>query len=219
MRSFLSTVLLFSLAVGAGAAPPQAGAETSILAGPDGEAWRALFSTLNGQGAVVATFTERRWFAVRKQPAVLEGEMRMSPQRGLSLHYADKGGRTMIVDAKGILLRDDRGRSKAVPSDSPAAGAGALLLPVLRFDLTELEKQFFITGAREAATWRLELRPRRGDLEKSLRAIVIAGEGERIGRIEIDRGEKQRIEIEIGEVMTGVSFSTEEEKKFFRASP
>jgi hypothetical protein len=222
MRFF--TVILFSVAL---ALPARAAAEPalptseqpSILAGEDGPAWRDLFATLSGQGAVAAAFLERRWFAVRKQPVVLEGEMRMSPQHGLSLHYLDKRGRTMIVDEKGVLLRDDRGRSRTVPADSPAAGAGALLLPVMQFDLPELEKQFVISGTRDGGAWRLELVPRQNDLGQALRSVVIAGSGSDVDQLVIDRGEKQRIEIEIADTRTGVTFSAEEQKRFFRSAP
>ena len=122
----------------------------------------------------------------------------------------------MIVDAVGVLLRDDRGRSRAVPADSPAAGFAVWLLPMLRFDFAVLEKAFVVTGAREGEAWRLDLVPREGDLARALRGLAISGTGERVQHITIDRGDKRRVEIEMGDVRTGVTFGADEIGTYFR---
>lgn len=192
--------------------------EPALFSGVDGAAWRALFERLGTQGAVAGDFVEQRWFAVRREPVVVRGRMRLSPEHGLSLHYAEKGGRTLIVDRDGILLRDGRGRSRAVPDDSPAAGAGALLWPVLRMDLDELERSFHVVGTREGDAWRLALEPRAAEMRRALRGILIEGTGEVVRRIGIDRGERQRIEVEVGESQAGVTFSAEELRTYFRSA-
>jgi hypothetical protein len=187
-----------------------------IVAGENDAEWRALFTALAGKGAVFSTFTERRWFPVRTEPVVLKGEMRLSPEHGMSLRYLENGGRVMIVDKKGILLRDDRGRSRAAPADARVPAANTALLPVLRFDFPELVKNFVVYGARDGAAWRLDFVPRDAALARTLGDITVRGENEDVRGLELRRAANQRIEISIDETQTGVTFSAADLKKFFR---
>ena len=91
----------------------------------DGE-WRELLKSLASKGSVFATFTEHRWFSFRHDPVVLTGEMRMSAENGLSLRYLKPEEKMMIVDEKGMVLRNARGRSRLMKSDprSPCGEKG-----------------------------------------------------------------------------------------------
>lgn len=179
-------------------------------------AWQALFEQLRDQGAVYAAFTERRWFAVRKEPVVLHGELRHSPEHGLSLRYTEPTEQLMIIDTRGILLRNAAGRTRALKADPRAPQMDAMLLHVLRFDLAALDKVFAIRGAREGPYWRLDLSPRSSDLARTLGSLTVEGEGAAVGRLEFSRGPKQRVEVRIGEARTGVTFSADELARYFR---
>jgi hypothetical protein len=214
MRSPLC-VLAICLCLSAGAAVPAApGPE--LVAGENDAAWTPLFAALVAQGAVRSTFTENRWFGVRREPVVLHGELRHSDVRGLSLHYTQPEEQLCVVDAKGLLLRDAKGRTRTMAADPNAPRMDAALLPVLRFDLPALLKLFTLRAARDGDDWRLDFAPRTPALARSLSALVVEGSGERVRRLEFRRSAKQRVEVLIGETQTGVTFAAEEEKRFFR---
>jgi len=181
-----------------------------------GAEWQALFDKLAAQGAVFSHFTENRWFPFKKIPVVLKGEMRMAPGRGMSLHYTQPENRTMIMDERGVLLRDDRGHSREVPSDPRASNVNAALLPVLRFDQKELDKVFFLRAVRAGNVWRLDFEPRDPALVRIVGQIIVWGEDEKIRQLEFRRSNSQRVEIVIDDSQAGVVFSADDLKQFFR---
>lgn len=187
-----------------------------VVPGENDAAWRPLFAALAAKGGVESAFTEWRWFRVRKEPVVLTGVMRFSPARGLSLAYLAPERRTVIADAQGLLVRDARGRSRAVPADARASGATAALLPVMRFDLAALARTFAVHAARAGAAWRFDFVPRDPAQARALGRLVVFGEDETVRRLEFRQSERQRVEIEIGETRTGVTFGAEDEQRYFR---
>src|SRR6185503_18937999 len=93
----------------------------TLLADPAHDpAWRQLFDKLAPNKTRQSTFEERRFFPFRKQPIVLQGEIRIVPRRGLSLRYLQPEGRVLIIDEQGLLMRDNDGREQSPPSDSRA---------------------------------------------------------------------------------------------------
>lgn len=180
------------------------------------EAWSKIIAALARPQTVRADFTERRWFAVRKLPVVLQGELRRSPERGLSLRYAEPEEQLMVIDGAGVLLRNSAGRTRTLRSDPRAPQIDALLLPILRFDLAALHERFEMRGTLAGAQWRLDLVPRAAELARSAGRVAISGDGELVRRIEFSRGPKQRVEVELGETRLGVEFSDEELRRYFR---
>lgn len=178
--------------------------------------WRTLFETVAAQGAVFSTFTERRWFSVRKEPVVLQGELRHSPERGLCLRYVKPEEQMMIIDTQGILLRNAAGRQRALKTDPRAPQVDTMLLHVLRFDMAALHRLFEIRAAREVDRWKLEFTPRTPELARAVGRLTVEGEATAVRRLEFSRGPKQRVEVQIGETRTGVTFTAEEFAKFFR---
>lgn len=178
--------------------------------------WQSLFNKLAAQGPVFSHFTENRWFPFKKIPVVLKGEMRLAPGRGMSLRYTQPENRTMIMDERGLLLRDDRGRSREVPPDPRAGNITAALLPVLRFDQKELGKVFFLRAVRAGNTWRLDFEPRDPALVRIVGQIIVWGEDDKIRQLEFRRSNSQRVEIVIDDSQVGIVFSPEELKQFFR---
>lgn len=179
-------------------------------------AWRELFAQLAPTRSRQSTFEERRYFAFRKDPVVLTGEIRIDPGHGLSLRYRTPETRVLIADEKGLLMRDGEGRKRVPPSDDRSQGAMTALVNVLHFDLPALEKSFAVHGRREGETWALAFVPRDPQLAASFGTLTLSGEQSRLRKIEIVRTTTQRIEIVIGETQDGVIFTGEALRLFFR---
>jgi Outer membrane lipoprotein carrier protein LolA-like len=197
-------------------AEPAAAPDAQIVPGETEAAWQPLFAALAAQGSIWSTFTENRWFPFRNRPVVLKGEMRFSPTRGLSLDYREPEERTVIADSQGLAMRDPQGRTREAPRDPRATGPVTALLPILRFDLVALERTFVLQGTRDGGAWRLEFVARDPGLARILGTIVVSGEDTTVRRLEFRRSPKERVEILIGGPRTGVTFTPDEERRYFR---
>ncbi len=179
-------------------------------------AWEKRFKTLATRQCITAPFTENRWLPFKKIPVVLSGEMRLSPQLGLSLHYLTPEDRLMIIDADGILLRDGKGRTRDLGNDPRANAATHLMLHLLRFDLQALHANFSLSGEQRADdTWSLTLIPRK-DTDLGLQRIEILGQSARPQKITLKKSSLSSVEILVGEPTETDVFTTEVIKKHFR---
>ena len=182
---------------------------------PDDPVWNDLAGELRKQPSVTADFTERRFFSFKKTPTVLRGEVRVSADRGLSLHYVDPEDHIVVIDGLGVLLRSAAGDS--VPPADPRAGAAhTALLHALRLDLGPLAEAFELYGLRAGAAWTLALVPRAADLRRTLGQITVGGEGAAVRRIEFRRSATQRVEISVAPPRATASFTAEELRRYFR---
>ena len=189
----------------------------TLLADPARDpAWSELLARLAPNQTRQSTFEERRYFPFRKTPVILKGEIRIVPALGLSLRYLEPEARVMIVDAKGLLMRDEQGRERAAPSDSRAQEATSALVNILRFDLPALQKSFALHGRREGDAWTLAFVPRDPSLVASLGTLIVSGEKLRLAKIEMIKSPTQRIEILIGETRENVIFTGDTLTRFFR---
>jgi hypothetical protein len=178
--------------------------------------WKELFEKLAPNKTRQSTFEERRYFPFRKTPVVLKGEIRIVPDVGLSLRYLEPEPHVMIVDAKGLLVRGADGRERAAPSDSRAQAATSALVNVLRFDFAALQQQFTVHGRRDEKTWSLAFVPKDPTFAELLGILTVAGEGNRLTRIEMIKSPTQRIEIAIGDTIEDVLFTGDTLRRFFR---
>lgn len=180
--------------------------------------WRTLFHTLSSQGGIHSQFEELRFLPIRKRPVVLTGEMRLSPDRGLSLHYLKPEESCVMIDSRGIVFRDATGRVHEVASDPRARGATSALLQVMRFDPNVLERDFAAYGARDGIAWQVafEPKPEAAARDISLGRIIVRGQEDAVLLIEFRRSDRQRIEIHVGPTRTGVTFSAAELATWFR---
>ncbi|OAM89224.1 outer membrane lipoprotein carrier protein LolA [Termitidicoccus mucosus] len=208
-------VILLLLAAIVRAAPPAEPGPVIEAGRNDGE-WRWLFSALAAKGAMMSTFTEERWFSMRKTPTVLQGEMRLLPGRGLSLHYTEPEEQLLVVDDAGLLMRDAKGRTREIKTEARAAGLSAALLPVMQFDLEKLREDFYLHAARDGNDWRLDFVPRDRELARTLGSLVVTGIGTTVRRLEFRHSARQRIVVIIKTADTGVTFSEEDARRFFR---
>lgn len=187
-----------------------------LYPGKNDAEWLPLFADLGTRRAVAAEFTEHRWFPFKKIPVVLKGVMRLSPDLGMSLGYTEPEKRTIIIDAKGLVLREANGRQREIPADPASPAASTALLPVLNFDWRKLDQAFLVYAAREGDDWRLDFVPRDTQLADRLGRIIATGHGVAMRHLEFRRSAMQRVEIFIDEARLGASFTAEERKKFFR---
>jgi hypothetical protein len=178
--------------------------------------WKELFTQLAPNKTRQSMFEERRYFPFRKVPVLLRGEIRIVPDLGLSLRYLEPEPRILIVDRKGLLMRDADGRERAAPSDSRAQAATSALVHVLRFDLDALRKEFVVHGRREGEAWALAFVPRDENFAKMLGTLTVRGERNSLQKIEMIKSAAQRIEITIRETREDVLFTGDTLKRFFR---
>jgi outer membrane lipoprotein-sorting protein len=195
---------------------PVLAAENAIENPAADPAWSSLFTELSQPKNRFSRFEERRFFSFRNQPVVLEGEIRIVPGRGLSLSYSGAKPHVIIIDDKGVLMRDERGRERSAPEDSRARGATSALSHVLRFDLPALEKDFNVHGLRDGDAWTLGFVPRDPNLTKSIGSLVVHGRQRQLERIEMLKSDDQRIEILIKDSQADVIFPMDVLRRFFR---
>ncbi|MDB6168049.1 MAG: hypothetical protein JWM88_913 [Verrucomicrobia bacterium] len=192
------------------------GADTLLTRPAQNPAWADLFARLAPDRNRQSKFEERRTFPFRRTPVILKGEIRIVPERGLSLRYLEPEQRILIVDSQGLLMRDDTGRERAAPSDSRAQAVTSALVSVLRFDLAALEKSFAVHGRREGDAWTLAFVPLEPALGELVGVLAVSGAQGRIDRIEMVKSANQRIEILISGTQENVIFPGDVLHRFFR---
>ncbi len=213
MIALRQALLSLALAAAAHGAPDPAAVLTPAdLAG----GWKPLVDALASKGPIEASFTERRYFPFRREPTVLGGVLRISPERGLSLQYLQPETSILIADPAGLILRDAKGRSREMPSESREAGAIASLLPIMRFDMPALLPRFVVRAERGDSGWRFEFTPRDPGVAGSLGTITVQGAGTDVRHLEFRRSASQRVEIDVGDTKAGAVFTAPELAKFFR---
>lgn len=181
----------------------------------DAPGWRELAEGFGRRPDTIADFTERRFFPFKKEPVALQGEVRVSVARGLSLHYVTPAERIVILDELGVLIRAPDGE-KAAPDDPRARAANDALRHILRFNFAALEKNFELYGQRDGEAWTLMLVPRTEALRRSVGRITVSGAGLTVRRIELRRTVRQYIEIIMGPARAPAAFTADELKTYFR---
>ncbi len=197
----------------AGAALIQPGLRLSV--NPPDPGWQDLFQVLRRRATVEAPFQEQRWFPFRKRPVVLTGVVRIDATHGLSLHYERPQERTVIIDEHGMLVRE-KGRDTVPPADPRASLADSALLHVLRFDFAALAGDFELYGRRTGPEWSMALVPRAHHLRRTLGAILVAGQDDRVTRIQLRRSATERVDILVGDPRPEAPFSAADLHRYFR---
>lgn len=184
---------------------------------PDDPAWQQLFHSLAAADDRSAAFTELRYFPFRTDPIVLHGEVRISAAHGFSVAYAAPEKRTLILDQRGLLLRDAQGRDRPAPDDPRLRAGIEAIVGIFQFDLPALERNYELHGSRTAGQWRLSFLPRRGGpAPGNYQAVVLSGRGRLPTQIELIRSASQRIAISLADERRHVSFSAGEIQAYFR---
>lgn len=178
--------------------------------------WRSVFAQLSEPQTRLSTFREARHFPFRRQPVELTGEIRIAPERGLSLRYQTPQEQIMIVDSDGVLMRDAEGRERRVGGDRRATTLSLTLTHILRFDFAALAQDFDLLGAHEETRWKIEFIPRDEALLKQLGIITVDGREARLNGIRMQRSAQQKIVITIGETIDDVAFTADEISHYFR---
>lgn len=179
--------------------------------------WISLFENLAAGGDRTATFVERRYFPFRSTPIQLTGEVRISPSHGFSVAYETPETRTLIVDDRGLLLRDGKGRDRGAPDDPRLRSAIDAMVGILRFDLPALERTYVLHGSRAGDSWRLSFLPRaESAVPGGFQALVLDGEGSRPTEVELIRSASQRITISLANEQRVDAFPPSDLRAFFR---
>jgi hypothetical protein len=211
----LALALAGILAAAARADDPAALIGPAHRLAPDDPGWRELAGDLRRQASITADFTEERWFSFKRTPTVLHGEVRVSADHGLSLHYLEPEEQIVIIDERGSLLRSPAG-DRAAPADPRSGAVNLALLHLLRLELGLLARDFELYGQRTGAAWEIVLVPLNDDLRRALGQIGVEGEGAALRRIELRRSVTQRVEITIMAPRPAAAFTAEEIRRFFR---
>ena len=200
---------------------PLAGAEKESPVSPERRLapgapdWADLQAAFAHHADVTADFTERRTFPFKREPVELRGEVRVSTERGLSLNYTTPEQRTVILDARGLLVRS-AGRQETPPTDPRAAATNQALLHVLRLDFAALEKDYELSGHRDDVAWTLVLVARTEELRRGMGRITVTGAADHVRAISLRRSARQVIDIAIAPPRPPAAFTAEELKKYFR---
>ncbi len=202
-----------------GAAPGWSATDPGLIApanqlAAEEPGWRELGRRIAQRGDVRADFEERRFFAVRRDPIVLQGEVRVSATRGLSLHYTAPEVRTVIIDDAGMVVRGAGGQA-APPPDPRAAAANSALRHILGFNFPALHENFELYGRRSGDHWSLALVPRDPGVQRVLGEIFVDGDAESVRRIELRRSARQHVDIVIGPPAP-LALAPEDAARFFR---
>jgi outer membrane lipoprotein-sorting protein len=209
--------LLFAFAVAGLAGADLAATPGTLLNDPAHDpAWTALFSKLSASKTRLSHFEERRYFPFRSKPVVLKGVIRIIPGRGLSLNYLEPDRRILIVDDKGVLLRDEEGGERSVSSDPRTKAVTSSLVSVLRFDVAELQQSFVIYGRHDGGAWTLGFVPRDPAVADLVGTLFVSGEKLQLNRIEMTKSATQRIEILISDAQEDVIFPGDVIERYFR---
>jgi hypothetical protein len=207
-------VLGFAGAAPARAEPPAAPPKLSPIDFSRDRAWADWAARMAAPKTVEAPFAESRYFAFRRKPVALKGEIRIAPGRGLSLDYETPQARCVIVDDRGVLLRDPEGQ-RAVPSNDSSQAMTESLLRIIRFDLPGLENEFQLRGWKADGDWELVLTPRQSGAG-GLKTIVISGHEEQLREIQLIHSGDERIQVLIGPPRRNAVFSEQELNRYFR---
>jgi len=178
--------------------------------------WDGLIAALQKKGNISAHFTENRYLPLKKVPVVFTGEIRLSAEHGLSLHYLTPENRLMVVDTRGVFMRNEAGRTRELPADPNALAATGALLDVMRFDLGALSQHFSLYAAGDADTWFFGFEPRDDSVSKTLSRLVVTGKKDHVQRILMRKSAMQSIEILVADERSQVEFTADELKRFFR---
>ena len=207
--------LLFALPALAGAAEEAARAPAAARVSASSPEWTDLVRRYAEKPDGVADFEERRYFPFRKEPVVLKGQVRVSRAHGLSLHYTAPEERTLILDEKGMLVREPKGQ-KSPPPDPRANAANDAMRHILRLDFAALEKSFEISGARGPDEWSLTLVPRASEMRRALGDIHVSGDAVSVRQIDLRKSAKQHVDITMSPAREVGAFSADEVKQYFR---
>ncbi|HWA86282.1 MAG TPA: outer membrane lipoprotein carrier protein LolA [Opitutus sp.] len=219
MTRIFSVRSLFAFAlcaVALRAAPPAPPPESALQASIQLADWKDIFAQLSAPATRTAHFEERRFFPFRKAPTILTGEIRIVPGRGLSLHYQQPLDYIVIVDARGVLMRDDHGRERTSPIDPHAQAATSALFHVLQFNLPKLEREFTLHGLRDHQLWTLGFEPRDSALDNLVGSIVVSGTAGTVSEIRLVKSGHQRIEIDLHDQQSGIAFTPADLARYFR---
>lgn len=170
----LTLITLLLLTCTAAAAPaPDPAAIVALAAAQPGERLR---------------FTELRANELLAEPMTFEGYVTMTDDGTLVRVVERPFEEKATIDGERATLSRD-GKVRRVDLDRRGRGGAYLrtLYALLRGDLAALEERFSLEVTGDAGEWRLILTPEERDVGRWLERVVVAGRGEVVERIRMER--------------------------------
>jgi hypothetical protein len=165
--------MLMLAAAARGAGPPEARSLIALAAAQPGERVR---------------FTEERSNELLAEPLAFEGFVTMSEDGTLTRVVERPFQERASIDGdQATLERDGRVRRVDLGRRGRAGAYLRTLYALLKGDADVLEQQFELQVSGDAEDWQLTLTPAEDGLDRWLERIVVAGSGEVVERIRLER--------------------------------
>lgn len=163
--------------------------------------WQAIFDDLAKHPRIEADFSERRFFAFRRSPRRLEGQMIYNSKRGFALSYSAPRYTVFVQPGLGIHVVRAEGEADEVPQGAASATALRIMPHLMRFAPQELAKDFSASGEIDTdGSWRLLLRPTVIASLPGMQEIRMEGAGGQLSKLVLVRAANERSEIDIRSV-------------------
>lgn len=201
MRLVRSLMVAIAFAVGAAAAgtaesPGEKEAWVPLESESLPAEWEEFRRELTSRRWAVSDFVEKRYFSFRNRPVELMGTVWFGREEGLTLAYQKPRREIVRVEANGVRVIRDDGRSRSRPIPERGRDVPAALLALFRFDFPEIEKTFAVEGLRDGREWSMRLVPREKE-RAPIQRILLGGHGDGLNRILIEQAGGRRIELEL----------------------
>ena len=158
-------------------------------------AWQDVFTAMRAMPRVRAQFSEVRSMTIRKHDILLSGQILYDRDRGLCLVYEQPTARVIVIDQRGLLVRDATGAVDDRVLPPQAAEIPTALLHAFAMDPEALRERFTLEGSRSGADWTPELRPVEDRLARMMRPIRLRGTGAVVRGIDLVQSPSSRVEI------------------------
>lgn len=153
---------------------------------PDEWDLKSLMQQMAQVPASRARFVETRHIALLTQPLELKGSLSYERPNRLSKHVQSPFDELLSIDGDTLTLVNTKKVATFSLREQPAAAALVeSVRATLAGDLAQLERHYRLQFSGTRAAWRLRLVPREAQVKGAVEAIVLAGAGARLKRIEI----------------------------------
>jgi hypothetical protein len=165
----------------------------------DTAAFDQLLKLLAGRRHDHVTFTEVHQLAILEQPLHSSGELLYDAPDRLEKRTLEPRREDLVLE-RGMLRveRDHQHRSVSLRDFPQAVPFVESLRATLAGDRAALERYFAVQFSGTLASWKLELAPTDATLKRSVRHILITGEGDRIRAVQIRQSDGDTSTLTIG---------------------
>lgn len=147
-----------------------------------------LLQGLRQESAVTVDFTEQRYLAYLTEPVIIKGQLTYNPDGRLERRVTKPKKEKMVIEGR-LLIVEQNAKDPPVRillADHPPLQAFVEALRALLAGNREaLEAAFNSSIQNSAAKWQLSLKPKDATVAKTVEAIHVDGEDDKIESLEI----------------------------------